>query len=139
MTGNLTGGNHQLAHSKSALKRWRQNEAHRTRNRGVRTASRTSVRSAHTAIGNATADEARVAISEASSILDRAAKRRVIHPNTAARHKSRMMRHLNTAGAPAGEAPKKRRAPAKPKAAAKPRASKPRAAAKPRTTKAKSE
>ena len=134
-----------MAHSKSALKRWRQNEAHRARNRPVRTAARTAVKKAHTAIAAGDAD-ATAAIREAASILDRAAKNNVVHKNAVARHKSRMMRQLNRAGAaPAAEAaePKRARktaakpagkAKAAPKAAAKAKAT----TAKPRATKAKS-
>jgi hypothetical protein len=47
------------------------------------------------------------------SVLDRSAKRNVIHKNAASRHKSRLMRHLNAVGGAKAEAPKKRRAPAK--------------------------
>jgi small subunit ribosomal protein S20 len=98
-----------VAHSKSALKRWRQNEAHRARNKPVRSASRTAVKKAHAAIDGGSPDDAAAAIREAAGILDRAAKRRIIHPNAASRHKSRMMRQLNKAGAGVAEAPKKGR------------------------------
>lgn len=121
-----------MAHSKSALKRWRQNEAHRERNKPIRTASRTAVKKARVAIASGNADEAAAAIKEASSILDRAAKRNVIHKNAASRQKSRMMRHLNESGtASTAEAPKKTRKPAT-KTAAKSGAKK--TAAKPRAT-----
>jgi small subunit ribosomal protein S20 len=108
-----------LAHSKSALKRWRQNERQRDRNKAVRSATRTAVKNARTGVAEAS-DDAAAAIREAMSVLDRAAKRNVIHKNAASRHKSRLMKHLNaaTAGEATAEAPKKRRAPAK-KAAAK--------------------
>ena len=139
-----------LAHSKSALKRWRQSEAHHERNKGVRTAARSAVKKARTTIESSAPDEAQAAIREATAVLDRAAKRKIIHPNAASRSKSRMMRRLNKAtgvtAAPA-EAPKKARkttakakpaakakAPAKAKttakAPAKPRATKPKPAAK---------
>ena len=121
-----------MAHSKSALKRWRQNEAHRARNKGVRTAARTAVRKAHTVISEPGGDAA-AAIREAASILDRAAKRNVIHKNAASRHKSRMMRQANRAGAEAEAAPAPKRAR---KTAAKPRA---KAAPRTRTPKAKAE
>lgn len=134
-----------MAHSKSALKRWRQNERRRERNKPVRTAARTAARTAHAVIATGTADEAQAAIREAAGILDRAAKRRVIHPNAASRHKSRLMRQFNrVAGAAAlpAEPPKRGRKPAakpaaRPKAAAK--TAKPKAPAKapakPRATK----
>jgi small subunit ribosomal protein S20 len=142
-----------LAHSKSALKRWRQNEAHRERNKGVRTASRTAVKKARTAIVGGASDEAQAAIREAAAVLDRAAKKHVIHPNAASRHKSRMMRQLNKASGPVSAeaaAPKKMRkpaaktptakakAPAKAKTPAKAKAKAPaKAPAKPRATRAK--
>lgn len=126
-----------MAHSKSALKRWRQNEAHRERNKGVRSGARTAVKKAHTAI-EGRSDDAQAAIREAASILDRASKGNVVHKNAVARHKSRMARHANKlAGASiaVAEAPKKaRKAPAK-KAAA-PKAAKPKAPPKPRAKKA---
>ena len=128
-----------MAHSKSALKRWRQNEQHRERNKGVRSGARTAVKKAHTAIEDGS-DDAQAAIREAASILDRAAKGNVVHKNAVARHKSRMARHANKlagAATAVAEAPKKtRRAPAKKTAA--PRAEKPakeKAPAKPRAKK----
>jgi small subunit ribosomal protein S20 len=136
-----------LAHSKSALKRWRQNERHRERNKTVRSSARTAAKKAHTAIE--TGSDAEAAIREAASILDRASKSNVVHKNAVARHKSRMARHLNKvggSGVAVAEAPKKtRKAPAK-KAAApkaeKPKAEKPakeKAPAKPRGKKAEKE
>jgi small subunit ribosomal protein S20 len=130
-----------VAHSKSALKRWRQNERHRERNKPVRSGARGAARKARAAIASGNADEAQAAVREAAGILDRAAKRRVIHPNAASRNKSRLMRQLNriSSGAAAAEAPKRaRKTAAKPaaKTAAKPRAAtKPKAPAKPRATK----
>jgi small subunit ribosomal protein S20 len=128
-----------LAHSKSALKRWRQNEAHRARNKPVRTAARTAVKKARTAIAGGTTDDAAAAIREAASILDRAAKRNIIHKNAASRQKSRMMRHLNQAGdgTVKAEAPKKARKTASKGTAAKKTAPKVKAATKPKATTAK--
>jgi small subunit ribosomal protein S20 len=120
-----------VAHSKSALKRWRQNEAHRERNRPVRTAARTAVRKAHGTIASGAADEGALAIAEAAAILDRAAKRKIIHKNAASRHKSRMMRQVARAGSPAAEPPKKaRKTTTKAKGPAKPRATRTKSAAK---------
>ena len=39
-------------------------------------------------------DEAQGALSDLYSMLDRAAARRVLHPNTAARKKARLARHV---------------------------------------------
>jgi small subunit ribosomal protein S20 len=108
-----------MAHSKSALKRWRQNERHRDRNKPVRTSARTAVRKTRVSIASGNGDEAAAVLRDAMSVLDRAAKRNVIHRNAASRHKSRLMRALNRLSAPAAEAPKRaRKTPAK-KAAAK--------------------
>jgi len=106
-----------VAHSKSALKRWRQNERQRERNKAVRSGTRTAVKKARAGI-SAGPDEGAAAVREAMGVLDRAAKRNVIHKNAASRHKSRLMKHLNAvSGGAAAEAPKKRRAPAKKTAA----------------------
>jgi small subunit ribosomal protein S20 len=130
-----------LAHSKSALKRWRQADAASERNKSVRSEARTAVKSARTAIASGVVDDAQAAVREAASILDRAAKRRVIHKNAASRHKSRMMKHANQAagGMAQVEAPKKaRKTAAKPAAKAKAPAKAPeKAPAKPRATKPK--
>jgi small subunit ribosomal protein S20 len=99
-----------MAHSKSALKRWRQNERHRARNKPVLTSARTAVRKTRAAIANGGGEEASAVLRDALSVLDRAAKRNVIHRNAAARHKSRLMRALNrTSAEPAAEAPKRAR------------------------------
>lgn len=108
-----------MAHSRSALKRWRQNERRRARNKPVRTATRTAVKRARVAVA-ADPASADAAIRQAASVVDNAAKRRIIHPNAAARHKSRLMRMQNRAkGATAApEAPKRGRKTAAKKAGA---------------------
>jgi small subunit ribosomal protein S20 len=109
-----------MAHSKSALKRWRQNERHRERNKPVRTAARSVVKKARAAIADG-GDDAAAALREAASVLDRAAKHNVIHRNAASRHKSRLMKALNrqSSGADEGGAPKRARKTAPKKAAKK--------------------
>ncbi|HXF50830.1 MAG TPA: 30S ribosomal protein S20, partial [Dehalococcoidia bacterium] len=87
-------GESSLAHSRSALKRWRQNLRRRARNKAVRSATRTFVKKAIAAIEQA-APNVMEALREAQSALDRAAKKGVIHPNAAARRKSRLMRRLH--------------------------------------------
>lgn len=98
-----------MAHSKSALKRWRQNERHRERNKTVRSASRTAVKTARVAIAE-TPETAVAAIASAASILDRAVKSNVLHANAAARHKSRLMRHQHQAVSGTVPAPVKKTA-----------------------------
>lgn len=114
-----------MAHSKSALKRWRQNERHRARNKSVRSAARTAVKSARAAI-EVGGDDAGTTVRTAIGILDRATRHNVVHRNTASRHKSRLMRRMNRAAQPAAgaETPKRARRTSA-KAAAKTRAKAP--------------
>jgi len=86
----------QLANTSSALKRMRQNERRRLRNRGVRSKVRTAVKTARTALGVAATD-AREAVAEAIRALDKAVTKGVIHRNTAARKKSTLARRLASA------------------------------------------
>ncbi len=99
-----------MANTQSALKRHRQNLRRRERNRGRRTEARSAVRAAREAIASGNRDEADAAIRQASAILDRVAQKGTLHPNNAARRKSRLMRALHRAEAPVEEAPKRRRA-----------------------------
>ncbi|MCO5317272.1 MAG: 30S ribosomal protein S20 [Microthrixaceae bacterium] len=85
-----------MANIKSQIKRNRQNERARTRNRAVRSELRTSLRSAEEALGT---DEAEEAVGRAVKRIDKAAQKGVIHRNAAARQKSRLMRKLNAQGA----------------------------------------
>lgn len=87
-----------MAHSKSALKRWRQSLARRDRNRSVKSQTRTLLNRAVVAIETdpATAEEA---VREAVSALDRAAQKNVIHDNAASRGKSRLLKRYNLATA----------------------------------------
>jgi small subunit ribosomal protein S20 len=88
-----------LANSKSAEKRARTSERRRIRNRRFRSASRTLVRTAEQVIAQADAEAAAGAVKNAVSMLDRAAQKGIIHPNNAARRKSRLMAKYNKANA----------------------------------------
>ncbi len=69
------------------------------RNRSVRSATRTYIAKAVKAIEESDQDEREAAVKRALKALDETAKRRIIHPNNAARRKSRLMKRLNTASA----------------------------------------
>ncbi len=100
-----------MPHPRSASKRHRQSLRRRERNRARRGAARTAVRQARELIEGGAPEEAQTAIREAASILDRAARKGVLHPNNAARRKSRLMRRFKASQAPASEeaaAPKRR-------------------------------
>ena len=84
-------GEFQLANTASAIKRVRSNNRKRVRNKINRSSTRTAVRLAR----EATPEEAKAATLAAIAALDRAAQKGVIHPNNAARRKSRLMKKLN--------------------------------------------
>jgi len=84
-----------VANIKSQIKRNRQNLKRSQRNRGVRSEINTRTRSALEAIDNGAADTDE-AVRLAVKRIDKAAGRGVIHRNTAARNKSRLLRRLNT-------------------------------------------
>ncbi|MGE0685375.1 MAG: 30S ribosomal protein S20, partial [Dehalococcoidia bacterium] len=87
-----------MAHSKSALKRWRQSLVRRDRNRSVKSKTRTILNRAVSTIGQEGSEES---VKAAISALDRAAQQGVIHKNAAARSKSRLLKRFNLATAQA--------------------------------------
>lgn len=87
-----------MANSPAALKRVRQNERRADRLRPYRTRSAHAVRDAREAIADG-APEAGALVRAAQSALDRAARRNIIHPNAAARRKSRLAQQLRRAAA----------------------------------------
>jgi small subunit ribosomal protein S20 len=84
-----------LANTKSAEKRIRQNEKRRKRNQLFRSRARTLVRRTRELIDEGDLEQAQETARLAQKALDKAAERRVIHPNNAARRKSRLMDRLN--------------------------------------------
>ena len=83
-----------MPNTKSAKKALRQNKKRRLRNRSQRSALRTFVKKARLAIQSADVETAESAVRVAVKKLDQAAAKRLIHPNKAARLKSRLMRRL---------------------------------------------
>ena len=84
-----------MANTKSAIKRIKQSEERRQRNRAARSAIRSSLKAARTAL-SAKSPDSKASVREAIRTLDRAVSRGVIHRNTAARRKSALARSLNT-------------------------------------------
>jgi small subunit ribosomal protein S20 len=76
-----------LPNVKSAEKRMRTNEIRAERNRQARSRLRTALKKVR---GADTAEAGTAALQEAISLIDRAARKRLIHPNKAARAKSRL-------------------------------------------------
>lgn len=83
-----------MANTASAKKRIRQNEKRRARNKAVRNRARNRVKQAITAIESGDEDQAEAAVLAATSELDRAASKGIIHPKNAARRVSRIMHRL---------------------------------------------
>jgi len=67
------------------------------RNKSVRSFTKTCITKAEGLIAIKELDQAGEAVTQAISALDKAAKKGVIHPNNAARRKSRLMKKLNQA------------------------------------------
>jgi small subunit ribosomal protein S20 len=81
-----------LANIKSQIKRNRQNDKHRVRNRVFRGRARTAVRNAQSAIQAGDAEASQAEVLKAISALDKAAEKGVLHKNNAARRKGRLMK-----------------------------------------------
>jgi small subunit ribosomal protein S20 len=85
-----------LANIKSQIKRNKQNQKRRMRNRVYRGTARTYVRKAEAAIKVGDARASQEETLKAIKALDKAASKGVIHKNNAARRKSRLVKKLNS-------------------------------------------
>ena len=83
-----------MANIKSQKKRILTNEKARVANKAVRSELKTRTKAAAAAAGTDAAPEA---LKTAVKKLDKAATKGVIHPNAAARRKSRLMKRINSA------------------------------------------
>lgn len=83
-----------MANIKSAIKRNKQNEKRRLRNRVYRGTARTYIARARVALAGQDYEAAEAATKTAVAALDKAAQKGVIHKNNAARRKSRLMKRL---------------------------------------------
>lgn len=84
-----------MPNNAAAEKRMRQEQKRRLQNRSIKSVVKTQVTKARQAITTDSSTDAQEAVRAAVSELDRAAKKGVIHPNNAARRKSRLMKQLN--------------------------------------------
>jgi small subunit ribosomal protein S20 len=85
-----------LANHKSAKKRALQNEVRRQRNRAVRTEIKGIVKSVRVAAESDDKTQTPAQLKMAQAAIDKAAKKGVFHPKTAARKVSRLARLVNT-------------------------------------------
>ncbi len=83
-----------MANIKSQIKRNRQNERRRLRNKSVRAEMRTRAKTA-VAAAESGSDDAAELLRIAVKRIDKAAAQGVIHKNAAANHKSRLVRRIN--------------------------------------------
>jgi small subunit ribosomal protein S20 len=83
-----------MANTKSAEKRNRQNVQQRERNRGHRSRLRTAIKRLRTAVASGDAAQAQEALPGTLSVIDKIAQKGIIHPNAAARYKSRLVKRV---------------------------------------------
>ena len=86
-----------MANHKSALKRARQNEDRRIRNKSAKTRIKNVVKNVRQAAAGQIEVDASSELNTAKSVIDKAAKKGVIHRNTAARKISRLTKQVNSA------------------------------------------
>ena len=83
-----------MANIKGQIKRNRQNEKRRVKNKGVRSEINSRVKSVITNAesGTTESDDLKLAIKK----IDKAVAKKILHKNTAARKKSRLVKRLNS-------------------------------------------
>jgi small subunit ribosomal protein S20 len=84
-----------MANIKSQIKRNRQNEVARARNKSTRSALKTKIKNFLQTAEAGDKDATATAYKDVASSLDKAASKGVIHKNTAANKKSRLAKRLN--------------------------------------------
>jgi small subunit ribosomal protein S20 len=85
-----------LADHKSALKRARQNEQRRIRNKTTKTKVKNIVKDVRLAVGKESNETVLNKLNQAQSIIDKAAKKGTIHKRTASRKISRLAGLVNS-------------------------------------------
>ncbi|MFQ5924747.1 MAG: 30S ribosomal protein S20 [Dehalococcoidia bacterium] len=86
-----------MTSKKSAQKAARVSQRKEERNKPIRSSVKTYITKARKLILADELDAAQEAVKQAVKALDKAAQKGVIHPNNAARRKSRLMKRLNQA------------------------------------------
>ena len=80
---------------KSAKKRVKTSEARKTRNYAIRSLVKNAVKKFEASLTSENVADRVAALGNISATLDKAAKKGIIHKNTAARKKSRLAKRLN--------------------------------------------
>jgi small subunit ribosomal protein S20 len=86
-----------MANHKSALKAHRQSVARANRNRGNRSALRTALKKFASQLREGKLEDARKGLPQLYAVVDKAARKKALSPNAAARQKSRLTNRLNKA------------------------------------------
>ncbi len=84
-----------MPHTRSAKKSHRKNRKRRLHNRAIKKAIKAQIKKALAACKDGTVDDLRAEYQLTAKKLDKAAAKRVIHPNLAARKKSQLARLLH--------------------------------------------
>jgi small subunit ribosomal protein S20 len=84
---------------KSAKKYMRVTDSKTAKNKKIKGAFKSAIKKATEAVAAGSAEEAKTWLQKASQALDKAAQKKVIHKNTAARKKSRLNKMVKTATA----------------------------------------
>ena len=88
-----------MANIKSQIKRNKQNEKRRLRNKSVKSSLKTAIRKFHEAATSGDSDTAATLMRAAARKLDKAASKGVIHKNQAANRKSAIAQKLGSLAA----------------------------------------
>lgn len=83
-----------MANRRAAVKRMRVDEKRHAHNQKIRRELKKAVKKFQTVLADKNSAESKSLFQKVSSLLDKAAKKRVIHANTANRNKSRLAKRL---------------------------------------------
>jgi small subunit ribosomal protein S20 len=84
-----------LATHKSAIKRAKQSEGRRLRNKAVKTRVKSVIREVRAALEKKSVEEAQAALQKAIPVIDQAASKGTLHHRTAARKISRLSKKVH--------------------------------------------
>ncbi len=84
-----------VAKSKTPAKRARQAEANRLRNKHYKTRLKTALNKCEASLASENIESARDNLLQATSLIDKNVSKGILHKNTAARKKSRLMKRFN--------------------------------------------
>jgi len=88
-----------MANSKQAAKRAKQSIKQRATNMSLRTTLRSAIKRVRLAVASGDANAAAAALATEQSTIDAIARKRIIHKNKAARHKSRLAQQVKALAA----------------------------------------